>query len=250
LKEQLRLLRELQAIDSRRTEMRKSIEALPERLRPAKQDLAKLEAMLQQEREQLADTEKWRAEQEEGIRREEEAVRQAKSKLQQSRNAKDFAAASREVENKRRMISEREEELVKVISATESTRAQLAQREKDVEALRQHVTAEESAIESKTAELSAELEQTESGREGLASQLPRDLLRRYEQIQRRRVIALVPVVDGICKGCFMALPPQLSNIIARCTSLESCPSCQRLLYRAEMIDAPAETEGDGQTAPS
>lgn len=247
MKEQLRLLKELQAIDSRRTEVRKSIEALPERLRPAKQDLAKLEAMLQQEREQLADTEKWRAEQEEGVRREEEAVRQAKSKLQQSRNTKDFAAATREVENKRRTISEREEELIKVISAIEAARTQLAQREKDVEALREHVTTEEADVSTKMAELQSQLEQQESGRGALASQVPSDLLRRYEQVQRRRGIALVPVVDGICKGCFMSLPPQLNNIIARCTTLESCPSCQRLLYRAEMM---AEPEGDGQTASS
>ncbi len=248
MKEQLRLLRELQAIDSRRTEMRKSIEALPERLRPAKQDLAKLEAMLQQEREQLADTQKWRADQEEQVRREEEAVRQAKSKLQQSRNTKDFAAASREVENKRRMIAEREEELIKVIGVMEAAVAQLAQREKDVDALRQHVASEEAAVAVKTAELSAELDQQESGRGAIASQVPRELLRRYEQVQRRRGIALVPVVDGICKGCFMSLPPQLNNIIARGTSLESCPSCQRLLYRLELL-AEAGAEGEGQTAP-
>lgn len=245
MKEQLRLLKELQAIDSRRQEMRKSIEALPERLRPAKQDLAKLEAMLQQERAQLAETEKWRVEQEELARREEDAVRQAKAKLQQSRNTKDFAAATREVENKRRMISEREEELVKVISAMETTRAQLAQREKDVDALRQHVTTEEATVQAKMSEVQSELSQHESGREAIASQLPRDLLRRYEQVQRRRGIALVPVVDGSCKGCFMSLPPQLNNIIARGTSLESCPSCQRLLYRPEMMDdAPVQSSAE------
>jgi uncharacterized protein len=247
LKEQLRLLRELQAIDSRRQEMRKSIESLPERLRPAKQDLAKLEAMLQQEREQVAETEKWRVEQEELVKRDEEAVRQAKSKLQQSRNTKDFAAANREVENKRRMISEREEELLKVIGAMETTRAQLAQREKDVEALRQHVASEEAAVASKTAEVTAELEREESGRQAIAMQVPRELLRRYEQVQRRRGVALVPVVDGSCKGCFMSLPPQLNNIIARGTSLESCPSCQRLLYRLDMT-TPAED--NGQAAPT
>jgi predicted nucleic acid-binding Zn-ribbon protein len=246
LKEQLRLLKELQAIDSRRQETRKSIDALPERLRPAKQDLAKLEAMLQQERVQVADTEKWRAEQEELVKREEEAVRQAKSKLQQSRNSKDFAAASREVENKRRMIAEREEELLKVIGAMEQTRAQLAQREKDVEALRQTVATEEATVGARIAELTAELQQDEGGREALASQVQRELLRRYEQVQKRRGIAVVPVVDGICKGCFMSLPPQLGNIIARGTSLESCPSCQRLLYRAELM---GETETEGTPAP-
>jgi predicted nucleic acid-binding Zn-ribbon protein len=236
LKDQLRLLRELQAIDSRLGEVKKSINALPARLEPAKQDLTKLESMLQVERTQLAETEKWRAEQEELVKREEEAVRQAKSKLQQSRNTKDFSAASREVENKRRMIAEREEELTKVIDAMEATRARLAQREIDVAALRAKVTAEEAEVAAKVAELSNEMTVHESGRGAIASQVPRELLRRYEQVQKRRGLALVPVVDGSCKGCFMSLPPQLSNIIARGTSLESCPSCQRLLYRPEMMD--------------
>ena len=245
MKDQLRLLRELQVIDSRLTEIRKSINALPARLEPAKQDLVRLEAMLTQERTQLAETEKWRVEQEELIKREEDAVRQAKAKLQQSRNTKDFSAASREVDNKRRMISEREDELVKVIDAMDATRARLTQREADVAALREKVSAEEAEVAVKVAELTSELSVHESGRGAIANQVPRDLLRRYEQVQKRRGLALVPVVDGSCKGCFMSLPPQLSNIIARGTSLEACPSCQRLLYRPEMIeDSPAQSSAE------
>jgi predicted nucleic acid-binding Zn-ribbon protein len=186
--------------------------------------------MLTQERTQLAETEKWRAEQEELIKREEEAVRQAKAKLQQSRNTKDFSAASREVDNKRRMISEREDELVKVIEAMDATRARLTQRETDVAALREKVTAEEAEVASRSPSCGRDGEH-EGGRGAVASQVPRDLLRRYELVQKRRGLALGPVVDGSCKGCFMSLPPQLSNIIARGTSIETCPSCQRLLYR-------------------
>lgn len=248
MKDQLRLLRELQAIDSRVTEVRKSIDALPARLEPAKQDLARLEAMLTQERTQLAETEKWRVEQEELIKREEEAVRQAKAKLQQSRNTKDFSAASREVDNKRRMISEREDELVKVIDAMEATRARLTQREADVAALREKVSSEEAEVAVKVAELRQEMASAESGRGAIASQVPRDLLRRYEMVQKRRGLALAPVVDGICKGCFMALPPQLSNIIARCTSLESCPSCQRLLYRPDLMDGQPPAQPSAEPA--
>lgn len=245
MKDQLRLLRELQVIDSRLTEVRKSINALPARLEPAKQDLTRLEAMLTQERTQLAETEKWRVEQEEQIKREEDAVRQAKAKLQQSRNTKDFSAASREVENKRRNISEREDELVKVIEAMDATRARLAQRETDVAALREKVTAEEAEVAVKVAELAKELAVHEGGRGAVASQVPRDLLRRYELVQKRRGLALVPVVEGSCKGCFMSLPPQLSNIIARGTSIETCPSCQRLLYRPEMMDdAPVQSSAE------
>ena len=244
MKDQLRLLRKLQVIDSRLLELRKSIEALPERLRPARQDLAKLEGMLEQERAQLAETETWRAEQQELLRREEEAVKQAKGKLQQSRNSKDFAAASREVDNKRRMIAEREDEMTKVTEAMEQSRTRLEVREQDVASLREHVEKEAAEVNAKVATLTAELDQDAGGRKEIADQVPPSLLKRYELIQGRRGIAVVPVVDGICKGCFMALPPQLNNILARFNSLESCPSCQRLLYRAELFAD--EEEADGQ----
>jgi hypothetical protein len=239
LKEQLRLLRELQVIDARLTEVKRSMEALPARLTPAKEDLARLEAMLEQERTQLSETEKWRADQESLIKAEEEAVRHAKAKLQQSRNTKDYHAASREVDNKRRAISEREDELVKVLDVIEQTRPRLAEREKDVAELRERVQGEAAQIDVKLRELRSEIDGAEGGRQALASQLQPTLLKRYETVQKRRGIALVPVVDGTCKGCFMSLPPQLSNIIARGTSLETCPSCHRLLYPPSMVDEPA-----------
>ncbi len=92
MKEQLRVLKELQAVDSRATEVRKQMAALPEKLRPAREDLAKLEALLAKARADLASTEKWKGEQEEFIKREEDAVRQARAKLQQSRNTRDYGA--------------------------------------------------------------------------------------------------------------------------------------------------------------
>jgi hypothetical protein len=143
------------------------------------------------------------------------------------------------------MISEREDELVKVIEAMDATRTRLAQRETDVAALREKVTAEEAEVSVKVAELAKEMAVHEGGRGAVASQVPRDLLRRYELVQKRRGLALVPVVEGSCKGCFMSLPPQLSNIIARGTSIETCPSCQRLLYRPEMMDdAPVQSSAE------
>ena len=62
----------------------------------------------------LASTEKWKGDQEEFIKREEDAVRQARAKLQQSRNTRDYGAANREVENKRKSVSEREDEVVRI----------------------------------------------------------------------------------------------------------------------------------------
>jgi predicted nucleic acid-binding Zn-ribbon protein len=244
LKDQLVSLQELQTVDAQIQEQRSSIQALPAKLAPAKQDLAKLEAMLQIEKSKLAETEAWRAEQEEMISREETAVKDAKAKLQQAKNSRDFAAASREVDNKRRNISEREEEVLKVIEALETSKTNLEAHEKDVDALRSTVEAEEKSIGEKVTELEAGLSGVLAEREALAAKVPPPLLKRYEMIKNRRGLAVVPVKEGVCQGCHMSLPPQLNNILARFESVENCPNCQRLLYRIELLEQATEQDSE------
>lgn len=247
MRDQLRLLKELQAVDSRAIEVKKQMVALPEKLRPAKNDLAKLEALLAQAKNDLAATEKWKADQEAFIKREEDAVRQARAKLQQSRNTRDYGAANREVENKRRSVSEREDELLKVINAMEQTRTNIATNEAEVAKLREHVAQQEAEIAAQVAELAAQAQGFEGERKALTAQLPAELLKRYETVLKRRGIALAAVANGICQGCHMSLPPQLSNILARLQSLETCPNCQRLLYRPDML---AELEAGKTDSPT
>jgi predicted nucleic acid-binding Zn-ribbon protein len=239
VKDQLRLLKELQAIDSRATEVRKQMAALPAKLRPAREDLAKLEALLAKARGDLASSEKWKTDQEDFIKREEDAVRQARAKLQQSRNTRDYGAANREVENKRKSVSEREDEVVRIMAALETSRTNIATSETEVEKLRTTLAAEEVDVAGRVAELAVEAEKFEGQRKVLTAQLPAELVKRYDTVQKRRGVAIAPVVAGICQGCHMSLPPQLSNILARMQSLESCPNCQRLLFRPELFEAEA-----------
>lgn len=240
MKEILLVLQELQQLDVKAHELRQQMTSLPEKLAPAKRDLAKLEAMLQQERSHIADTEKWRIDQEELVRREEDALKKAKTKQQETKNARDFAAASREIDNKRRAISDREEEVLKVIEALDTTRKTMEAHARDVDVLRNHVAEEEAAITARVAEIQQQLADHNQSRVHLTERVPKSILSRYETVQRRRGIAVVPVVNGICQGCHMSLPPQLSNILARFESIEACPACQRLLYRKDLMDPPAE----------
>jgi len=245
VRDQLLLLLELQKIDVRVNEVRASMKALPEKLEPARRDLAKLDAMIAQERAQLADAEKFRRDQEEMIKADEDAVKKAKFKVQAAKNTRDFAAASREVDNKRRSINEREEEVLKIIEALEQTRAQVAAHEADVERLRAQLAEEEKRIEGQLAELSAEAESHATGRPELAAKIDDKLLARYDHILRARGYAVAPVIAGTCQGCRMKVPPQLNNILARFESIETCPRCQRLLYREEMLAE--QTEGAAAT---
>jgi predicted nucleic acid-binding Zn-ribbon protein len=229
------LLIELQRFDARIQEVQGSIRALPEKLQPAKNDLAKLEALLQQEKDGLARTEQWKRDQEGTLRDEDEGIKKAKVKLQASKNSKDYAAANRELEYKRRTTSEREEELLKVIDALETTKKSVTDHEQDVAKLRAHIEEEEREIAGKVAALQAEVDAAMGERNQLAANVEKSLLKRYDLVQSRRGIAVVPVVAGACQGCHMSLPPQLVNTVARKSSIENCPRCQRLIYVESML---------------
>ena len=101
MKDQLLLLLELQTIDLKVRELDTARKALPARAAPLRNDLAKLEAMLDGEKQKLTDAELWQRQQQAILSREQELLRAAKSKLQGTRTGKEFHAATREVEFKR-----------------------------------------------------------------------------------------------------------------------------------------------------
>lgn len=236
MKEQLLLLLRLQAIDTRVREVRASMLALPQKLEADKQTLAKLEAMIEQEKNRLAETDAWRREQERQVAIEDEAIWKAKQKQQAARGAKDYTAANREVDNKRRSKADREDEVLKVLDVLEKARAELSAHEQDVAKLREHVEAEERRIAEQAGELETEIANRSIGRDELVAQIDPTIMKRYQPLIERKGLGIVPVDQGVCQGCNMSVPPQLNNVLARFDSLETCPRCRRILYRRELLD--------------
>src|SRR5689334_25169403 len=113
--------------------------------------------MLDGERTKLNETNSWRKSQQELIDREREALRQAQGKFQASKNTKEWSASSREVENKRKAIGDRETELKKVNEVAAQSTAQLAARDKDVETLRTELAQSEAQMSGQLGELKAQL---------------------------------------------------------------------------------------------
>ena len=239
MRQQLVCLLHLQQADVKVRELESAVKQLPAKLDPLRKDLAKLQAMLDGERAKLNETDSWRKSQQETIDRERDALKAAQSKLQASKNSKEFGAASREVENKRKSIGDRESELKKVSEASTSGATQLATRDKDVDALRTELATSEAAMAEQLAGLNAQLAEARAIRDAARAEVEVKWIKVYDSLVAKRGYSVAPVVKGICQGCHMALPPQLNNILARMESIEMCPRCGRLIYRKELLEPPA-----------
>ena len=247
-------LLQLQQSDIKVRELEAAVNQLPTKLEPLRRDLAKLQTMLDAESAKVSETNTWRKQQQELIDRERDALKAAQNKLSASKNSKEYGAASREVENKRKSISDRESELKKVSEASSASTTQLESRNKDVEGLRSELASSEAAQAGQIAQLHAELAEARQVRDAARGSVEKQWLKIYDTLAQKRGYAVAPVIKGVCQGCHMALPPQLNNILARMESIETCPRCGRLVYRKELLDpkpdeAPAPAPAAG-AAPS
>jgi predicted nucleic acid-binding Zn-ribbon protein len=239
VREQLLNLLTLQNCDVKVRELEAAAKKLPEKLDPLRRDLAKLQGMLDGERGKLAETDAWRKSQQELVDRERDALKNAQIKLQGSKNSKEFSAASREVENKRKSIGDREGELKKVTEASTTSNTQLGQRDADVQKLRNELAESEAAMADQVNDLATQLAEARAARETARASVEKQWLKTYDSLVGKRGYAVAPVVKGTCQGCHVALPPQLNNILARMQSIETCPRCGRLVYRKELLEVPA-----------
>jgi hypothetical protein len=239
VREQLVNLLQLQTCDVKVRELDTAAKQLPAKLDPLRRDLTKLQGMLDAERAKMAETEAWRKSQQEQIDREREALKTAQNKLQQSKNSKEFGAASREVENKRKSISDREAELKKVSETLAQSKSQLDSRDADVQKLRDELAAGEAAMKDQVESLNAQLAEAKTARDAARATVEVKWVKVYDTLAAKRGYAVAPVIKGVCQGCHMALPPQLNNILARMESIETCPRCGRLVYRKELLEPPA-----------
>jgi hypothetical protein len=244
LKNQLQLLEELQRHDARLQEHEIALKSLPEKLQLTKNDLAKFEALLARERGSLGETEKFRRDLEGQLKVDEGNITRSKGKLTQVKTSKDYMAAQREIETTRKLVSDREDELLRLIEAIEVTKKTIAGHEADIAELRTHIAAEEAVVEGKLAEVRAKVAQEKGVRDALAAQVKPEFMKKYSTIRLRRGLAVVPVVKGVCQGCHMTIPPQLFNLLQRGTSIETCPTCARIVYWNELMKEKELEEGE------
>ncbi|MES1172055.1 MAG: C4-type zinc ribbon domain-containing protein [Bacteroidota bacterium] len=245
MRDQLKRLEELQRHDAKIQELELALKAVPAKLAATQTDLARVEALLNSERAQLSETERYYNEQKGQLEQDEENVAGAKHKLAQAKNSKEYMAAQRETESRRDGVASREAEISKLVEAIEAKRKVLTERADGVQEIRTSVEKDGELARARVTEIEGKIAQLRGEREALCRDVKPEVLKRYSGIRIRRGLAVVGVRNGTCQGCNMNIPPQLYNVLQRGSTIETCPSCHRIIYWEDLMK---ETPKDG--APS
>lgn len=230
MRDQLKLLEQLQQVDAKLQETQEALTTLPAKLKSLEEDVRRVEELLETERQQLAEVQGYKADLDASNKADLDQLNKAKAKLTQVRTSKEYMATQRELESSRKTTSEREDELLKLMAAIETSEKSIEQHEEELAGLKQHVAGEAEETAQRVAGLEQEFKAHEAEHAKMAATVRKDVMAKYNAIRRRKGLAVVPAHHGVCMGCNMALPPQLFNILQRGETIEYCPSCQRIVY--------------------
>ncbi len=240
LREKLKALEELQQIDLEMNEIQAAVAGHPARQAEVEAGVVAARKAWEQEQARLDANERERRQLESLLGMERDKVKKWEGRLGEIRTPREYAALSREIEIAKKTNDGQSEHVKELTAQAGEIRRALDEKEEELSDRESAAQAEVEEIAKKRAEAEEKLAGLALRRSDAVKQVDPALLAKYENIKRRRAgVAIAPVIGMTCKGCHRNIPPQLAITLQKANSIETCPSCHRIIYSAEAVNPPA-----------
>jgi hypothetical protein len=247
--DQILALEELAAVDADLKALDEQIQKERGTLGTLRESLKQLEEKLSGDRSKLANLEKARNDLVLEVRTMMQQLEHSREKMGRARNEREANAAQRELEELRKLMRDREDEIGRLTTDTEAARQQIEATEAEAKKIQDELGANEGDTEARLASTERERAERGAGRDAIVKKVPPAIFRRYDMVRQKRGTGLAQTSDGTCKACHMALPPQLFHRLRREPMLEQCPSCNRVIYFVAPPPAPVVEKSEKPEKP-
>ncbi|MCB0590254.1 MAG: hypothetical protein KDC31_03105 [Saprospiraceae bacterium] len=242
--EKLRLLYDLQQIDSQIDEIRILKGELPMEVSDLEDEVAGLDTRVHKIETSIQTMENEIKSQQIHIKDCEAMISKYEKQLDKVKNNREFEALNKEIEMQKLEIQLYEKKIREFKSSREGKNEALA-------AATERKAAKEEALQKKLVELKEIISRTEKDEEKLIAvsekqqkKIEDRLLKAYLKVRNtyRNGLAVVTVERNACGGCYNAIPPQLQMEIALTKKILVCEHCGRILVdkASIMAEEPAE----------
>ena len=165
------------------------------------------------------------------LKSKEEAILKADGQLFQLKTNKEYQAKLLEIESLKADKSLIEEKILLGFDQIEAARKAMEKEKAAVASYEKEFQAKKKEVDDVIAVAGDQLKVKESQRSRLTPDVRPDILSRYERIlQNKEGLAIVPVKNHACGGCFMHLTEQLIHEIKMHDQLIACDACASILY--------------------
>jgi uncharacterized protein len=243
---QIQRLVHLQSLDMRLAELRSRLQAIPAQLAAADARVSNGRQQIAAAKEALTTSLKDRKKYEMDVDSWKEKARKYRDQSFEVKTNEAYKAFQHEIQHAETQVAQAEDRLLERMVAGEEYERQVKAAEASLKVVESETQAERQKIQVEQTSLQQELRIKEAERQGIASEIPEELLHTYEQIAgRRHGIGLAEVREEACRLCGMRIPPHVFQELRRSESHEiyKCESCARILY---YVEPPASASPDGE----
>ena len=231
INEQIKILVELQKIDSEVHRLKKELAALPERQKRSEQEFDKKKAHLKSAEDAMKATQLKQKQKESDLAVREEKILKLQGQLYQLKSNKEYQAMEMEIKGMKADKSLLEEDILRAMDEVEFAKTAVAKEKEALAVDEKRFKEALDALKKESSEIEAAAREFEEKRKQYTPNIEPRLLKQYERLLKGLDgLALVPVVNNSCGGCHIGLPPQVVNETQQHEKWMLCESCARLLY--------------------
>jgi predicted nucleic acid-binding Zn-ribbon protein len=237
LNEEIKQLTELQVIDLEIAKLDTEINAEQAALSKSEKAFNERQASIEELKEKVEAAETQRRELEAELADELSRIKERQSKMMQVQTNREYQSLLKEIEDGKKSVKEKEEEVVRIMEAGEANAKIMAEQESLIADEKKALSQESTKARKHAGEIEGKKAKIVSKRDAMAKGIKTQALKKYDMLRtRRNGKAVVAVTNGICQGCFMSIPPQHFNDILKGDRILNCPTCQRILFHQPESD--------------
>ena len=231
LREQLKLLWELQKIDLELKGIKEEKDRYPKEIKKLDEKQKIEKERIQKEREKIESLEKTRRQKEGHLNTEQEKIKRAEGRMSEVKTNKEYQALLSEIDTIKEANSRIEEEILQVMDEIDELKKDLSKREKEMGSTLENIEGERKKLQEKTAQGEKAWSERVERRELLSKQIESKMVKLYNTLkEKRQGVGVVSVKNETCQGCFLNVPPQMFIEVQKNNALVRCPHCNRILY--------------------
>ena len=235
----LKLLIELQELDSTAERLRRRMADIPNEQAALDARLAELTGGVAGVKERIAASQTARREIEKDLAAVQTRLTKYKDQLMEVKTNKEYHAMQTEIAAAETVVRREEDRLLERMEEAETLAAELKTAEAALKTGTSEVAASRKQMDSERASTEAELGKTTDERSRVAASVSAPVLALFERVSKhRKGLAMSEARDGLCTQCHVRVRPQVYNDLRRNETVIQCESCSRILY---YVPAPAST---------
>lgn len=233
MNEQLKLLIELQKLDTSILSARMAIDAIPGRISSEEGQFQKARASAEQAEQGHAALEKKKKDKERDSEDLGEKIKKLKQRTSDIKTNKEYQAHLKEIERAEKDLKAAEDESLSLMESIEQSAKRLGAERSLLAAEQSKVEALKKQLEDEVRREETSLKQLKGERKKFIDALESDLYALYTAVMKAtRGLAVVEASNEVCRGCNLHIPPQLFVELKRNDEITQCPQCRRILYYA------------------